>query len=171
MSMRGKTCRGAVLMLLVAMLAPTPALAQELAWEPFEQALATADSTARPVLVDVWAPWCGWCHKMKREVYPSDGVRGCLAEEFVLTRLNRDDTDVTHRYRGQQMSPVQLAQTFRAESVPTVVLLNADGEYLLHLPGFIEAPELQWVLGYVASGAYERQSFAAYRGAHQTPPC
>ncbi len=169
--MRGKTYCGAVLMLLLAMLTPAPTPAQELMWHPFEQALAQADSSERPVLVDVWAPWCGWCHKMKREVYPNDGVRRCLAGDFVLTRLNRDDADATHRYRGQQMSSVQLAQMFRAESVPTVVLLNADGEYLLHLPGFIEAPELQWVLGYVASGAYERQSFAAYRSEHQKPPC
>lgn len=158
-------------MLVWAVLMAAPAQAQDLSWRSFERALALADSSERPVLVDVWAPWCGWCHKMKREVYPSEGIRSCLAEEFVLTRINRDDRDATHRYRGQRMSAVQLAQALRAKSVPTVVLLDADGEYLLHLPGFVEAPDLRWLLGYVASGAYERHSFAAYRRAHQHPPC
>lgn len=140
-----------------------PATAQELHWRPFEKALAVADSTGRPVLVDVYAPWCGWCRKMKRDVYPSEDVRSCLTEAFVITRLNRDDTETTHRYHGQRLSSLELAQTLRVAAVPTIVFLAPNGEYLFHLPGFIEAEVLRSVLSYMASGAYRHQSFETFR--------
>lgn len=163
MVMWTKTYRRAALMLLLTVLTAMPAPAQDLDWQPFEAALAEADATGRPVLVDVYAPWCGWCRKMKRDVYPSEGVRACLADGFVLTRLNRDDTRTRHRYRGQRMDSKRLAQALGATGVPTVVLLASDGQRLLRLPGFIDADALQPVLAYVASGAYRRQTFEAFR--------
>lgn len=139
------------------------ALGQQLEWRGFEEALATADSTGRFVMVAVYAPWCGWCHKMKNDVYPSAEVRRCLAEDFVVTRLNRDDTDTSYRYQGRRLSPRELAATLRADGVPTTVLLSPRGEYVLHLSGFIEADRLQSVLAYLSTQAYRRTSYEKFR--------
>lgn len=143
---------------------------QELRWRGFEEAISVADSTHRFVLVSIYAPWCGWCRKMKTEVYPSDEVRGCLADNFVLTRLNRDDTEATVQYRGRRFTPRTLASTFRADGVPATVLLSPQGEYLLHLSGFIEPKMLRSVLAYVSTEAYRRTSFEAYRS-RSSPQC
>lgn len=149
------------LLLAVLVAGATTARAQDLTWRPFEEALAVADTSGQPVLVDVGAPWCGWCHKMKREVYPALAAQ--LREHFVLTRLNRDDDRTTHRYRGQRLTSRRLAQTLKATGVPTVVLLTHDGDYLLHVSGFVEAEALRPVLEYVATEAYHRQPFEAFR--------
>jgi thioredoxin-related protein len=150
-------------LLTVAVLGTSPVQGQTLSWHPFEDALAVADTSDRPVLVDVWAPWCGWCHKMKREVYPSSTVRPCLADHFVLTRLDRTDTEPSIRYRGQLHSPLRLAQLLHADQVPALIVLNADGSYLLHTTGFLKPTPLRTLLGYVASGAHREASFDAYR--------
>lgn len=156
------TYQRAALMLLLAVLTAAPSYAQELNWRTFETALAEADSTGRPVLVDVWAPWCGWCHKMKRDTYPA--LLGADSDRrFVLTRLNRDDNQTTHRFQGQHFTSMRLAQRLGAEGVPTVVLLAPSGKPLLHVSGFLEAGALRPVLDYVGSGAYRRQSFDAFR--------
>lgn len=121
--------------------------AQSIRWHSFEHALTVADSTGKPVLVDVWAPWCGWCMKMKQEVYPNLPTR--LAERFVWTRLNRDDNTTKFMYRGDRSTPLRLAQQFEVESVPALVLLSSDGTNVLRLSGYREADSLAAILGNV----------------------
>lgn len=129
------------LLLLVTAL---PTQAQELRWNSFEDALVIAQQEERLILVDVWAPWCGWCHKMKKETYPR--LPQNLAQKFVFTRLNRDDHDAEHKYKGEKLSSMQLAQKINAQSVPAVVILSSDGNYLAHISGFVSSEKLQEVL-------------------------
>lgn len=129
-------------------------------WRPFEEALAVADTSGRPVLVHVEAPWCGWCRKMNREVYPALG--SYLGTRLVATTLNREERSATHRYRGARYTEAELARRLNASGVPTVVLLDATGAYLFHLSGFRSASDLRPVLAYVAEGAYRSQSLRSY---------
>lgn len=131
--------------------------AQESTWHSFDEALILADTSGQPILVDVWAPWCGWCHKMKQDVYPE--LSSYLADHFILTRINRDDHDETYRYKGEKLTSFRLAQKLNTETVPAIIFLNPDGEYLLHLSGFIEAEELRPVLEYISTEAYQHQRF------------
>ncbi|WP_372636242.1 thioredoxin family protein [Fodinibius sp.] len=140
---------------------PRPVHSQELRWLPLEKALVTADSSKRPVLVDVWAPWCGWCRKLKKEVYPALAPE--LSGQFVLTRINRDDREAVYHYRGQKLGSLRLAQKLGARQVPTIVFLNAQGKYLLHVTGFLDAKTLEPLLAYIATGAYHRQSFETFQ--------
>lgn len=135
---------GLLLGLLLLSGIATSAQAQELDWYSFEDALDIARQTERPVLVDIWAPWCGWCHKMQKESYPK--LPNELAQEFVLTRLNRDDHETEHKYKGQKLSSMRLAQKLKAQTVPTVVILSADGNYLFHISGFLSTEKLRSVL-------------------------
>lgn len=140
---------------------PSPAHSQELRWLPFEKALVTADSSNRPVLVDIWAPWCGWCRKLKKEVYPA--LAHELSGQFILTRINREDREAVYRYRGQELSALRLAQQLGARQVPTIVFLNAGGNYLLHVTGFLDAKTLEPLLTYIETGAYHRKSFESFQ--------
>ncbi|WP_118831449.1 thioredoxin family protein [Salinibacter ruber] len=139
------------------------AAGQQPAWHDFEEALAVADSTGRFVMVAVYAPWCGWCHKMKDDVYSSTEVRQCLAKNFVTTRLNRDDTDTVYQYQGRRLTPRKLAATFRAEGVPTTVLLSPRRGYVMHLSGFIGPTRLRSLLAYVSTRAYRSVPYEEFR--------
>ncbi|SMO54919.1 Thioredoxin-related protein [Fodinibius sediminis] len=152
---------GSLVVLLLLSIQPSAGHAQSLTWLPFEEALARADSSNRPVLVDVWAPWCGWCHKLKNEVYPALTVE--LSGQFVLTRINRDNREAEHHYRGQKITSLRLAQKFGAQQVPTLVFLNARGDYLLHITGFVDKKTLKPLLTYIATEAYHHQSFEAFQ--------
>jgi thioredoxin-related protein len=140
---------------------PTVFAQQEAQWHAFGEALSIAAAEQRPIFVDVSAPWCGWCRKMRRDVYPE--LMPELGSDFVLTRLNRDDNETMHRFMGSMLSSVRLAQQLNIQSVPAIVLLDSEGEYILHLSGFIEADKLQPVINYISTGAYKRQSFERFR--------
>jgi len=165
MTLKRKISPGAYIAVFLLMLSgitiPTVYAQQEAQWQTFGEALSIAASEQRPIFVDVSAPWCGWCRKMWRDVYPE--LMPELGADFVLTRINRDDNETMHRYMGNLLSSVRLAQQLNTQSVPAIVLLDSEGEYILHLSGFIEADELQPVINYISTGAYKGQSFERFR--------
>ena len=68
------------------------------AWgpEPFEQ----ARKTDRPVLLDIGAVWCHWCHVMDEESYENPALAEFLNAHFVCVKVDRDERpDVDTRYQ------------------------------------------------------------------------
>ena len=67
------------------------------------------------ILVDMFAEWCGWCHRFEREVFPSKAFQDATAD-LVLLRLNTEDGK-----EGTQMS-----RKFGVTSLPTFLLLTPE---------------------------------------------
>jgi thioredoxin-like negative regulator of GroEL len=105
---------------------PATAPAAGIRWEKgFEEALKKAKATKKPLLVDFWADWCGWCHRLDKTTY-TDPVVAHKAEEFVAVKVNtegsRKETEVALRYDVQ--------------SLPTVLFLSPEGRPIQRLNGF-----------------------------------
>src|SRR5689334_8757360 len=68
-------------------------------WSP--EAFAEADLQDKPVLLDVGAVWCHWCHVMDRESYESDEIAQLINERFIAVKVDRDERpDVDSRYQA-----------------------------------------------------------------------
>ncbi|HET9182363.1 MAG TPA: thioredoxin domain-containing protein [Candidatus Angelobacter sp.] len=64
--------------------------------EPFEK----AKQQNKPVLLDIGAVWCHWCHVMDRESYEDPELAQILNENFIAIKVDRDERpDVDSRYQ------------------------------------------------------------------------
>ena len=74
---------------------------QPIHWYPWsEAAFAAARAQDRPVLLDIGAVWCHWCHVMDGESYEDPGLAEFLNERFVCIKVDRDERpDVDTRYQ------------------------------------------------------------------------
>jgi uncharacterized protein YyaL (SSP411 family) len=67
-------------------------------WGP--DAFAKARREDRPVLLDIGAVWCHWCHVMDGESYEDPELAAFLNEHFVCIKVDRDERpDVDARYQ------------------------------------------------------------------------
>lgn len=66
-----------------------------------ESAFARARSEDKPVLLDIGAVWCHWCHVIDRESYEDANVAKIINENFVPVKVDRDERpDVDSRYQS-----------------------------------------------------------------------
>ncbi|WP_263785718.1 thioredoxin family protein [Salinibacter grassmerensis] len=122
-----------------------------------------AEAQETPILLDIYAPWCPYCQKMQETVYADSTVRATLERQFTYARLNRDTTAGAHQFEGRTLSSKQLGLALGARGVPTTVFMTPDGTPIGRQPGYIKRPIFLQMLRYFGSGAYEEQSFEAFR--------
>jgi uncharacterized protein YyaL (SSP411 family) len=74
---------------------------QPVHWYPWgEEAFAAARELGRPILLDIGAVWCHWCHVMDGESYEDPGTAEYLNAHFVCVKVDRDERpDVDARYQ------------------------------------------------------------------------
>jgi hypothetical protein len=75
---------------------------QPVYWQEWgEAAFALAAQLHKPILLDVGAVWCHWCHVMDRESYEEAGLAQTINEHFVAIKVDRDERpDVDARYQA-----------------------------------------------------------------------
>ena len=75
---------------------------QPVQWQEWgEAAFAKAGRENKPVLLDIGAVWCHWCHVMDRESYEDAATAAVINEHFVAVKVDRDERpDVDTRYQA-----------------------------------------------------------------------
>jgi hypothetical protein len=93
-------------------------------WHPWgDAAFARAREEHKPILLDVGAVWCHWCHVMDRESYEDPQLAAYLNAHFVCIKVDRDERpDVDARYQ-------RAVQALTGQGGwPLTALLTPDGD-------------------------------------------
>ena len=82
------------------------AMHQPIHWQEWgPEAFAQAAREDKPVLLDIGAVWCHWCHVMDRESYEDATLAPLINERFVAVKVDRDERpDVDSRYQAAVQS-------------------------------------------------------------------
>jgi uncharacterized protein YyaL (SSP411 family) len=78
------------------------AMHQPIRWHEWgEEAFASAQRENKPMLLDIGAVWCHWCHVMDRESYDDPEVAAIVNEHFIAVKVDRDERpDIDSRYQA-----------------------------------------------------------------------
>lgn len=87
-------------------------------------ASAAAKKANKPIMIDFYTDWCGWCKKLDKDTYTDARVIELL-KDFVPLKLNAEKN-------GRQ-----LAQRYRVQGYPTILFVTADGQVLDRIGGYL----------------------------------
>lgn len=128
----------------------TPAPAAGIVWYAYDEGLARARETGRPLLISFWADWCKYCRKMKAETYVDPAVIAAVNRDFVAVAVNTTEDQ-------------RRAAEYFVRGLPTIWFVEKDGATrITNLPGYVDAPTFRQVLGYISSRAFEQMDFKSY---------
>src|SRR6201997_3602143 len=80
------------------------AMHQPIHWHEWgDEAFAAAQRENKPMLLDIGAVWCHWCHVMDRESYDDPEVARIVNENFIAVKVDRDERpDIDSRYQAAE---------------------------------------------------------------------
>ncbi len=99
------------------------AAAAAISWKyDLPAAFEEAGKTGKPVMVDFFAVWCGWCKKMDADIYGDPAVQK-LAEEFINVKIDGDKNE-------------SLTAKYRVTGYPTIMFFDSGGSIVANMPGY-----------------------------------
>jgi uncharacterized protein YyaL (SSP411 family) len=100
------------------------AMHQPIQWHEWgEEAFASAQRENKPMLLDIGAVWCHWCHVMDRESYDNPEVAAIVNEHFIAVKVDRDERpDIDSRYQ------VAVSAVSGQGGWPLTAFLTPDGK-------------------------------------------
>src|SRR5271165_1408370 len=100
------------------------AMHQPIHWHEWgEEAFAIAQRENKPILLDIGAVWCHWCHVMDRESYDNPEIAEIINQRFIAVKVDRDERpDIDSRYQ------VAVSSISGQGGWPLTAFLTPDGK-------------------------------------------
>ncbi len=136
-------------------------------WYSLEEATALAKSNPRPIFVDAYTDWCGWCKKLDKETFSNPVIAEILNTMYYAVKFDAEGKEpVTFQGRkfvndGSLGRTHQLAYALLQGNLgyPTVVFLTANSELITPVSGFKTPAQIEPMLHYFAGNSWQKQGY------------
>jgi len=136
-------------------------------WMDLKTAQELNKTQPRPILIDVYTDWCGWCKHMMKTTFSDQGIANYINIYFYPVRFNAETKDTVDfldkKYINKNMgnrSPNELAAILLEGkmSYPTLVFFNNNYQYKLLAPGYLKVKDIEPILVFTVENIFNTTS-------------
>lgn len=134
---------------------------EEIKWIGFEEAIALNEKDPKPILVDLYTDWCGWCKRMDKDTYANDVIAKYINDHYYAVKMDgegREDIkykDKTFKFIQQGKSKYHelAAAILKGKlSYPSTAFFNAEQQLLQTVPGYLSKEKFEKILAFFGGG-------------------
>jgi thioredoxin-related protein len=140
-------------------------------WLTFKEAQEKNKIQAKPLLIDLYTDWCGWCKHMVRTTYSNPGIANYINANFYPVQFDAETKD-TIEYNGKVYKPLSAAPRQAHElaikflgnnlSYPTTLLVTNKFEYNLLVPGYLDEKKIEPLLVFMVENAWQTTQYQEF---------
>ncbi len=141
-------------------------------WLSFEDAVEKSKTDPKPIFIDVYTDWCGWCKKMDVATFSEAKIAEMLQNDFHPVKFNAEQQESinfnNHEFKfienGRRgYNELAIALLDGKLSYPSVVFLNEKMERITVLAGYRGPDDFYPILQFIGSGAYQNKTFEEFQ--------
>lgn len=106
---------------------------QAIDWKKINLAEAQklSKKTGKPIYINISAAWCGYCKKMKKNVYSKNKVASEMNDNYIAIAID-----------GEKGEGIALVKKHKIKGYPTQLILDAEGNILKRNNGYMSESKL-----------------------------
>jgi thioredoxin-related protein len=133
-------------------------------WLSFEEAISLNKKNPKPILIDVYTDWCGWCKKMDRDTYSNVMIAKFINDNFYAVKLDGEEKkDIVFKeqtFKFQENGRKGYHQLAGALlngklSYPATVFMSKNEELIQNIPGYHQKEKFEVILNFFTNENYK----------------
>lgn len=142
---------------------------EKINWISIKDLNALYAKEPRPVIIDIYTDWCGWCKEMDRTTYNHEKLANYINEHYYAVKYNAESREtVTFNEKQFKYIPqyktneLALYLTGGQLAYPTTVLMSGTDGQPAPFQGYMRPKQMEGPLKYFGEKANERGTYVEF---------
>ena len=140
-------------------------------WLSFEKAIELNTKNPKPIIIDVYTDWCGWCKKLDKDTYSNKVIIDYINKYFHAIKLDGEGKkDIT--YKGYTFKFKQQGRSKYHElpaalmngklSYPTTIFMDENQKIIQNVPGYLPKERMEKILVFFSNNNYKTKKWEIF---------